>query len=198
MKILFVGSKNGKEKIPEVYQTVISNLRKQKIEILGPYVQKYEEVLTAKEINSVKGPVELHALFMRKVIGLCDLMIMEITFDGFALGHEATVALEQNKPVLAIAQKEFDFAFIFDKRFFFKIYKSPDELPKVISDFVALYNSRFRSIRVNFLINQRHENYLNWNLTKRGVNKSSLVRELLDEKMKHDDEYLDILKRIDF
>jgi len=188
MKIVFVGSKNGYKKIPETFDTVLSVLKKRKIDILGPVTQKYEDVLSSKEV-AAKTSEEVHAIFMRKVIGMADAMILESSFEGFALGHEATIALEQHKPVLAITQKDISFSFIHDQRFFANKYKSPDELVKIIDGFISVYNRKYRNIRVNLMLNQRHDNYLNWYSINKGVNRSSLVRQLLDADMGKNIEY---------
>lgn len=188
MKIVLLGSKNGREKIPEVFDSIIKSLEDLSIEILGPYTQSYEEVLSPKEMKN-PNPNARHAIFMRKIIKQADALIVEITFDGFALGHESTVALEEYKPVLAISQNSKDFSFIHDSKFIFSIYKKHTEIPIIIKDFIKYYNQNFKTFRLNILLHQKQINYLKWIYQKKNINRSLFIRSLIDESIDKDSDY---------
>jgi hypothetical protein len=188
MKIVLLGSKNGREKIPKVFDSIIKTLEDLSIEILGPYTQSYEEVLSHEEMK-ISNPNVRHALFMRKVIRQADALIVETTFDGFALGHESTVALEEYKPVLAISQSSKDFSFIHDTKFRYNSYKKHTDIPPIIKDFIEYYNQNFKVFRLNILLHQRQVNYLRWIYQKRNINRSLFIRSLIDKAIDKDSDY---------
>lgn len=189
MKAILVGSKHGREKMPDTFDILIETLEAREIEILGPYTQEYSEVLTKEEMSR-KNEKEIHSLFMYKIIDQADFMIIETTFDGFALGHESTVALEKYKPVLAISKEKKDFSYIQDEKFVYKSYNSHTELPSLIDDFLEYFEKNYRTFRVNVLLHQRHINYLKWIYYEKNINRSSFIRHLLDESMQEESEYL--------
>lgn len=189
MKAILVGSKHGREKMPDTFDTLIRALDERKVEILGPYTQEYNEVLTKEEMSGKKEK-EIHSLFMYKIIEQADFMIIETTFDGFALGHESTVALEKYKPVLAISKEKKDFSYIQDEKFLYKSYSSYTELPNLIDDFLEYFEKNYKTFRVNVLLHQRHINYLKWVYYEKNINRSSFIRNILDESMQGDSDYL--------
>ena len=184
MKILLVGSKNGKYKLPLVFETIISHLKSLNVEILGPHTQDYTEVLNKTELKK-NGKEEIHSIFMRKLINQADLMVVETTFDGFALGHEATIALEKYVPVLALSRDKKDFSCVNNKRFFYKRYHKPTDIPPILNLFIEEYKKKYRTIRINVLIHQRHLNFLNEISKKQSKNKSVIIREVLDLSLIH-------------
>lgn len=185
MKVVLLGSKNGRKKLPEVYNTLIEILTLEKVEILGPYTQKYEEVLTKDELL-IKNKLHMHSIFMKKIIDQSDLMIVETTFDGFALGHEATLALAKYKPVLAISQNNKDFSFINSKRFIYKNYEKVSDLESIIKDFFSIYRRKFKTSRVNILLHQEQLNFLKEIHDKKHLNRSSYIRTVLDKAMEEE------------
>src|SRR5688500_6276301 len=100
MKIFFTNSFHGKEKYQKHYDMVLSAIQQTGAEIVSPELGNYKKILTQVEMHSLKSEEQIHYEAIKKGILWADAVIIEVSHEDFQLGHEATLASLNRKPVL--------------------------------------------------------------------------------------------------
>jgi hypothetical protein len=125
-----------------------------------------------------------------------DVVVVEGTIASFSIGHQITLALTKNKPVLFLQLKQKDKK---RKQFqgnFIDGIKSPllnveqytpEELPDILNDFFDK-NAGKHIVKFNIVLTREIENYLNWVSFAYRVNRSEFIRELILNHMRTGDE----------
>ncbi len=125
-----------------------------------------------------------------------DVVVVEGTIASFSIGHQITLALTKNKPVLFLQlNKKKSKKDPFQNNFIDGI-KSPlltveqytsDELPDILNDFFDK-NAGKHVVKFNIVLTREIENYLNWVSFAHRVNRSEFIRELILNHMRNGDE----------
>lgn len=124
-----------------------------------------------------------------------DVVVIEGTVASFSIGHQITLALLKNKPVLFLQLKEKGKKRGRIKNNFIDGIKSPlltvvqytpDELADVLNDFFDK-NGGKHIVKFNIVLTREIENYLNWVSFAHRVNRSEFIRELILNHMRNDD-----------
>lgn len=140
---------------------------------------------------------------VNEAILAADLVVIEGTIASFSIGHQITLALTKNKPVLFLQlqkKKKDNKPF---KNSFIDGLKSPlltvsqynrDNLADCLNDFFDK-NSGKHIIKFNIVLTREIENYLNWASFAYRKNRSEFIRELIIDHMNNSDpkyrKYLD-------
>jgi len=119
-----------------------------------------------------------------------DFVVMEVSGHSMSMGYLISNALEMNKPVIALHNKEHTPVFIKginDSRLIISEYDK-ENVEQVIKEALNKANSLI-DVRFNFFINPKILNYLDWIAQKRMLPRSVFLRNLIEREMKKDKEF---------
>lgn len=125
-----------------------------------------------------------------------DVVVAEGTISSFSVGHQITLALSKNKPVLFLSYKSKDDKSYFRNGFIDGI-KTPllsaityndNNLKDVLEDFFNK-NKRGLSVKFNIVLTKYIENYLDWASFTYRTNKSEYIRQIIQKHMDSDKRY---------
>jgi hypothetical protein len=109
-----------------------------------------------------------------------DAIIIEISQEDFQLGHEATLAIQNKKPVLCLSVYE-DFSQKITNAYFFGAKYNEYTVGEIVADFISKTQKRHYSERFNLFLSPAQEMYLERAGKVYGLNKSEYVRMLIDK-----------------
>lgn len=168
MKIFFTCAYSGKTHYQKYYDLVLSELKKQSIELRSPELGHFPPPSSSD-----------HYHFIRADINWADAIIIDVSQECFQLGHETTLAIQSKKHVLCLSIHE-DFSRKIESRYFHGAKYSELNIHDIISDFISSLRHHEYDQRFNFFLSQQQLNKLDLNATKLGQTKSEYLRHLLD------------------
>lgn len=133
----------------------------------------------------------------KKVLGSikrADIVVAEVSYpSSINVGHEITLAMEYEKPVLALYSKG-------NSPIFLEGYQSEKFIlaeydPEDLSGLDRLINSSVKKlmkaidIRFNFFVSPKISNYLDWVSREKRIPRSVYLRRLIEEDMKNFPEF---------
>jgi hypothetical protein len=183
MKIFYTASYFGKEKYQSYYDLVLNALRDHDIEIISPEIGNYRQILKTKDIDRLKDEKSIHYEAVRRGIMMCDAVIIEVSHEDFQLGHEATLAALNNKPVLCLSIYE-DFSEKINSKYFFGAKYSKYSIGGIVSKFLDRVDRDLLNQRFNMFLSPNQVQYLEDCARVNRMNKSEYVRKLIDEDMR--------------
>lgn len=180
MNIFYTASYYGKEKYQKYYDLVLAVIEKSGAEIVSPEKGNYLGLLTEREQKKVKDEKERHYLAIKKGIEWAEAVIIEISQEDFQLGHEATLAILNKKPVLCLSIYE-DFSMKIKNKYFHGGKYSEMNVEEIIEEFLSKIKGRKLEVRFNCFLSEAQDNYLSKKAKLAGINKSEYLRELLEK-----------------
>jgi hypothetical protein len=189
MKIYFTASVSAKEEHPEVtkdYERIV-----RKLEALGHEVTADHVINVDHEfIKNVED--DYRTKYYRELlnkINRADLVFSEMTYSSASIGHEVTLALEKNKPVV-VASKTGRIPQIFkaiqeSNLHFIEYDKLEDLLERLEGELEEVKEGE--DIRFNFLIPPSMVDYLEWVSRTKRIPKSVFIRNLIKGEMTKDE-----------
>lgn len=187
MKIYFNASITGKKEYGENYQKIVDALQEMDHKVVYEHVFKTEINHLASE--STKERAEHHK-YVSSSLNNADLMVTEVSYPSVSVGYEIGLALDKNKPVLALYATESPppaLAGENSEKFIIAQYDPMDlksSLQILINELVELQDTRF-----NFFISPKHQNYLDWIAKHRKIPRSVFLRRLIEEHMENNPDY---------
>ena len=155
--------------------------------MLNPFDDLHREGLS----NNSNGDVEKLFSSSIKAVMNSKIIALEVTTNSFTQGFLLQKALELNKPVIAFYQK--DSVPIFAEGIKSDLLQLVEydqyNLVDTIKDSIKIAKEN-SECRFNFYLNYDLLNYLKYISKKHNKSKSAFVREMLEEKMSTDQEYL--------
>ena len=104
--------------------------------MLRGILSKHYEVLEFYGLSKPGDPKTIH-LHDSECVKNCDFMIAECSYPSLGLGYEIALALQFNKPVVAIAQNDANVSRMIEgiqnPLFKFRRYKTMSEIPNIIT-----------------------------------------------------------------
>lgn len=179
MTVFYTASYYGKKKYQASYDLVRETIKRFKVELISPEEGNYKRVLDQVTVASIKDPLLLHYEAIRQGIHTADCTIIEGSYQDFQLGHEATLAIMEKKPVLVLSIRE-DFSKKINHDYFFGALYTPKTIEGVIQDFFAKVRGISRSRRFNMFLYPSQVEYLAMMGEKYGMNMSEYVRRLIN------------------
>lgn len=183
MKVFFTASYSAKEQYQPVYDKVVAHLKKRGDQIISLEVQSYEDVLGVRTVSKLPKD-DIHYTYIKKGMARCDAVIIEASTDKFRLGHEATIALFYNKPVLCISDKKDYSSTIKHPGFYSEEYVDASEVPGIVDRFLKMCEKKILPVRFNGFFSSSQMNFLKWYGNKTGKTVSELLRGMVDDKIK--------------
>lgn len=187
MTIYFNASVSGKKDYENNYRSIIESLQNMGHEVI------YEHIFDVDPTELVtQTPKERasHHKNLNKWLSKADAVIVEVSYPSVSVGYEIGLALDKNKPVLALYSTENPPAALAgenSEKFILAKYDRDNlqrDLKYLINDFADLQDTRF-----NFFISPKHQNYLDWIAKNRKIPRSVFLRDLIEEHMEENEEY---------
>jgi len=187
MKAYFTASISGKDRYSKNYDLIVNTLKD-----LG--YQVFSEHITNKDKKVVSSQTDKERVsYYRKMIEMIsksDVCIAETSTSSLSVGHEITLALEKNKPVVALYDKgntpNLIRAITSDK--FQALAYDSDSLRDTLKRAVAKARGA-SDIRFNFFISPQINDYLDWISKEKRIPRAVYLRELLEKEMVKKKEY---------
>lgn len=136
------------------------------------YEKYYAMVLAAIKATKVK--------IITQEIEKADALIIENSYEDFQLGHEATLAIQNKKPVLCLSVYE-DFSQKITNAYFTGAKYNEYTVGEIVADFIEKAKKRHYSERFNMFLSPAQVAYLDRAGKVYGLNKSEYVRRLIDK-----------------
>jgi hypothetical protein len=179
-KVFYTASRKGKEKFQKEYDLVKNHLMKLPIELVGTEVGNYKTLLTKSDLKKVKDDRGRHYLAIKKGIKWCDILVLELSEESFQIGHEATLALLQNKVVLGLSTKV-DWSERIKHPNFFGYKYGVYTAREIINEFFDRHFKESLSERFNLFLSNTQLGKLDRISSELGMNKSEAIRKLIEE-----------------
>lgn len=187
MKIYFVASISGKQEYGANYQKIFEALKNIGADILSDHVL----TTSAEQLGGVTAKEEKD--FYKQLnnwINEADVIVAEVSHQSTNVGHEVSLALFRNKPVILLHVENkmpLVFAGINSEKLQLIQYdfNNVEEELRMALD----YASESQDTRFNFFISPNHQNYLNWIAKNRKIPRSVFLRRLINEHMQNNEEY---------
>ena len=179
MKVFYTASYYGKSKYQKYYDIILKALENLKLDIVSPEKGNYKELLTKKELEAYKGAKAIHYEAIKKGILWADAVIIEISNEDFQLGHEATLAIQNKKHILALSLHE-DFSEKIKNRYFHAAKYNEFNYEEILENFIYLVGGETLDQRFNMFLSTRQLTHLEKAAKEHKVNMSEYVRMLID------------------
>lgn len=179
MTIFYTASWFGKKKYQQEYDLVRQTIESFGVKLISTEGGNYKDVLDESTRIKLKDePKLLHYEAIRQGIHLADAIIIETSNEDFQLGHEASLAIAEKKPVLCLSVNEDLSKRIYNDYFFGAKYSSSN-VKKVIQDFLAKARQLSLSKRFNLFLYPHQVEYLQQAAKREGINMSEYIRKLI-------------------
>lgn len=193
MKIYFTASVAAKDNFPdakEIYEKIVSELKALGHQVIAEHVvgMDYQEIMDQDDDKRVMYYKE-----MLSQINNADMVVAELTYSSASIGHEVTLAIEKNKPVLVLAKRDTTPRIFYALRDWDNLhiteYDKVEDLISILPDEIRQVKEG-EDIRFNFLIPPSMVDYLEWVSKHRRVPKSVFIRNLIKRELESDEEFL--------
>ena len=191
MKIYFtasVAAKQDHEDLTDRYEKIVKKLQDLGHEVMSDHVLKLEH-------NFITGvDDEFRVKYYREMldkINRADLIFAEVSYSSASIGHEISVALDKNKPVILVSEEgrmPQIYKAMRDYDIYCVEYKNVDDLLLSLDEEIQNVKEG-EDIRFNFLIPPSMVDYLEWVSKTRRIPKSVFIRDLVKREMQSDDGY---------
>jgi hypothetical protein len=193
MKIFFTGSQDGKDKIPDVYEQIISTIKKDHTLYSRNYVN-FED--TPDEIE--KQFIDTYNLAKKNIVG-ADLVIAESTYPTTSIGYDIALSVENNRPTLLLIDDKIDRNILpssirgnKSKHLIISFYNNKN-IDEKIKSFIE-QGKKMLDSKFIFITPPHIDRYLTWANKRKGIPKADIVRNSVEEHMERDDVYKEHLK----
>jgi hypothetical protein len=176
MKVFFTCSYSGKSKYQDSYDLVVKAIQEfPEIDIISPELGDYTQVLDRREITQLHDRERVHYAAIKKGIELADVVIIDITEEGFQLGHEATLAIMGKKPVLVLSRFK-NYAKLITNPYLYGAKYDKFTIEATVNEFLMKHLNPKLSQRFNLFLSRRQMELLEQKAKSAGLTKSELIR----------------------
>jgi hypothetical protein len=190
MIVFFTSSVSAKPEFQHYYDECISAIRDHGDNVNSLEFQKYEDLIGKEAIRQLSDE-EAHYAYTKKGMNIAQAIIIEASRSSFYLGHEVTLGLLLNKPVLCLSSTWDYSKRIKHPKFHACQYQNKNELRKAICDFLDKVRNKYLTVRFNLFLNPDQKNFIDWYAQKHDKTASELIRELIEARKNETPEYLD-------
>ncbi|MBD3250140.1 MAG: hypothetical protein GF381_01035 [Candidatus Pacebacteria bacterium] len=187
MIIYFVASITGRKKYEDNYRLIVEILEEMGHTVISDHIFETKKNELESEVREDRVA---HHKKLSKWLNKADAMIAEVSYPSVSVGYEIGLALDKNKPVLALHTKDTPPAALMGEtsdRFIIVSYDVHDlkrDLKYLIDDLIDQQDTRF-----NFFISPKHQNYLDWIAKHRRIPRSVFLRRLIEKHMDENPHY---------
>lgn len=189
MKLYFVASARLVDIDPKLYSKMYSCLSTEG-KMVSDKVMKWVKT-GVKDMSGVPQKIKREN-YIQSIdsVKKADIIIMEVSGHSMSMGYLISNALEMNKPVIALHNKEHTPVFIKginDSKLIICEYDG-ENVEQIIKGALKKAGSLI-DVRFNFFVNPKILNYLDWVAQKRMQPRSVFLRNLIEHEMKKDKEF---------
>lgn len=186
MKVYFVASIRGKTRFLENYKQIVGFLQAKGFDIIENTLKPTEKEVYAL---SDRGKIDYYRKVLRW-LSQVDLVVAEASFSSLGVGHEISLALEKNKPVIVLYETG-------QAPHFLQGIQS-DRLIVVKYDLSDLSDVLLRALdrasaqtetRFNFFLPRKLIVYLDWISKKKRLPRAVYLRQLIRSEMQRNREF---------
>lgn len=182
MRVFFTASFRGKKKFQNFYDLVLDTIETYCDDVISPEAGNYLTVISNKEKMKLKDLHKIHYEAIRRSIQSADVVIMEMSYPDFQLGHEATLAINSKKPVLCLSLDE-DISEKIDSHYFFGSKYNANNIDEIVSNFLKRFSKNNLNNRFNMFLSASQLNHIEEKSKKRKLSTSAYVRWLIEKDM---------------
>lgn len=177
MKIFFTASFEGKKKYQKSYDMILNYIEELGHEVVSPEKGNYKKLLSKKDLEQSEKAVHYSAI--KKGILWADAVVLEISTEDFQLGHEATLAIQNKKPVLCLSRDE-NYAEKIKDRYFFGGKYNQFNFEELIENFLTKVEKQSLNRRFNLFLSERQFELLQKKANENKVSISEYLRSLIE------------------
>jgi len=192
MKVHFASSTSKLNHYKENYLAICRHVKE-----LGHIITRDWLDEAIKYYEDGKLEIDRESVYKKSIQSILtsDVVIVEGTVSSFSVGHQITIALSKNKPVLFLVYKDASEKNYFKNNFIDGI-KSPlltvakyslHNLRDIIEDFLN-QNKGGNTIKFNLVFTKEIDNYLDWASFTYKTNKSEFIRRIIEKYIDETDE----------
>ena len=179
MTIFYTASFFGKKKYQKQYDLVGKAIEQFGVKVISTEKVDYKQALDEKMREKLKDePKLLHYEAIRQGIRMAEAVIIEVSNEDFQIGHEASLAIMEKKPVLCLSIHE-DISKRVINDYLFGAKYSEGNIKKIIQDFLAKVRQMTLSKRFNMWLYPHQIEYLEKVAKRQGMNMSEYIRKLI-------------------
>ena len=179
MTVFYTASYYGKKTYQKHYDLVRTMIKRFKVELISPEEGNYQSVLDSGTAATMTDPFMRHYESIRQGIHTADCTIIEGSYQDFQLGHEATLAIMEKKPVLVLSTHE-DFSKKINHDYFFGARHTPQTIEGTIQNFFVKVREFSQSRRFNMFLYTSQVEHLESMGKKYDMNMSEYIRRLIN------------------
>ncbi len=188
MKVYFTASLHGKDKFEKDYQVVVDSLEK-----LGHKTHSDQILKNSSRSVKAETPEQTAEVYQKlsKLLKSSDIIVAEISYPSVSVGHEISLGLELNKPVIALYTgdanpHQYLMGIPNDNLQVFKY--NQEDVEKIVKDAIGVAVDQ-SDVRFNFFITPQLLSYLDWIAGKKRVPRSVHIRKLIEKDMNENKEF---------
>lgn len=187
MTIYFNASVTGKQNYEDNYQKIVEALKDMGHKVIYEHILDVESSELASETSKQRAT---HHVKLNQWLNEADVVVVEVSYPSVSVGYEIGLALDKNKPVLALYTTDKAPAALIGERsdkFVLEHYDLDNirrELKILLNEVADLQDTRF-----NFFISPKHQNYLDWIAKNKKIPRSVFLRRLIEQHMEENEEY---------
>lgn len=187
MKVYLVASLQGKKQYQQNYEKIAQVLEQLGVEIVNT---DFLTVNSSDLTDVTSSEEKKYYKNVQKWINKADVVIGEVSYRSTSVGHEVTLALSKNKPVILLhvkGKKPTLFTGIENDKLQLMEYEMENisEILKYALD----YASDSQDTRFNFFISPKHQSYLDWIAKNKKIPRSVFLRRLIEVHMEQNEDY---------
>lgn len=195
MKVHFACSTSELDVYSKNYLDICNIIRDMGHTIVRDWIEN--AVTTLKDYKKGKYVVDRVDIYNKSIQSILasDFIVIEGTVSSFSIGHQLTLGLSKNKPVLYLIYRDIDenknklqnnFVYgINSPLLTIAKYSSIEDIKRILTNFFN--NNSNITTKFNIVLNKEIENYLDWASFYYKMNKSEFIRDIINKHMKEVD-----------
>lgn len=195
MKVHFACSTSELDVYSKNYLDICNIIREQGHTITRDWIKNAVSTLSDYKKGKYKvDRVEIYNKTVQSILA-SDFVVIEGTISSFSIGHQLTLALSKNKPVLYMMYRDAgENKNKLQNNFVHGVnsplltvakYSSIEDIKKILTNFFN--NNSSVSTKFNIVLNKEIDNYLDWASFYYKMNKSEFIRDIINKHMKETD-----------
>lgn len=187
MKVFFLSTPRGMDKLGDNYQKIYDSITKLGYENVSNFIVGVEPDAFYKgvEVDRVK-----HYKQMVDDVKKADVVVFETSTHSLAVGHMVNLALSMGKPVVALYVKDnmpYFLSGLVDEKLQLLEYKK-ENIQELLDEALS-YATGQADTRFNFFVSPSIVNYLDWVSKQKRIPRAVYLRKMIEEDMRDNEEY---------
>lgn len=192
MKVCFACSTSELATRKDTYRKICALIKEMGHSITRDWLEEAIEIVENKAVSTLDRE-DVYNKVLSSIL-ISDVMIIEGTVTSFSVGHQVTLALSKNKPILFLIKKSAgkkhggkdSFLAGISSPLFTVVEYDDSTLADILNDFLN-NNGGKPIVKFNIVLTKEIESYLNWASFTHKLNKSEFIRNLILKHMKDED-----------